>query len=65
MAHVIIIGASTGGLPTAYDIRKTLGKAHRVTVVSNTDIFHFVPSNPWVEVGWRNPKDTTFLISRQ
>jgi sulfide:quinone oxidoreductase len=62
MAHVVIIGASTGGLPAAYEIKETLGKSHEVTVVSNTDIFHFVPSNPWVAVGWRSRKDTTFPL---
>jgi len=62
MAHIVIIGASTGGLPTAYEVRELLGKEHEVTVVSNTDTFHFVPSNPWVAVGWRDRKDTSFKI---
>ena len=62
MAHVVIIGASTGGLPAAYDIQQTLGKSHRITVISNSDIFQFVPSNPWVAVGWRRREDTTFKL---
>ena len=62
MAHVVIIGASTGGLPVAYDIQQTLGKSHRITVISNSDIFQFVPSNPWVAVGWRRREDTTFKL---
>ena len=60
MAHVVIIGASTGGLPAAYEMRAALGAEHKVTVVSNTPVFHFVPSNPWVAVGWRKRKDTCF-----
>ncbi|MBI5587344.1 MAG: NAD(P)/FAD-dependent oxidoreductase [Deltaproteobacteria bacterium] len=64
MAKVVIIGASTGGLPAAYEIKHMLGKAHEVTVVSNTDIFHFVPSNPWVAVGWRKRKDTAFPLGK-
>lgn len=63
MAHVVIIGASTGGLPAAYEMREALGKEHKVTVISNTDTFHFVPSNPWVAVGWRNENDTTFKMA--
>jgi len=63
MAHVVIIGASTGGLPAAYEIKELLGKEHEVTVVSNTDTFHFVPSNPWVAVGWRSRKDTSFPLA--
>ena len=62
MAHVVIIGASTGGLPAAYEIKEMLGSQHQVTVISNTDTFHFVPSNPWVAVGWRSRSDTTFPI---
>jgi len=62
MAHVVIIGASTGGLPAAYEMREALGKEHKVTVISNTDTFHFVPSNPWVAVGWRTEKDTAFKL---
>lgn len=62
MAHIIIIGASTGGLPAAYEARAALGKEHKITVVSNTPVFHFVPSNPWIAVGWRKRKDTSFDI---
>ena len=62
MAKVVIIGASTGGLPAAYEIRAALGSAHNVTVISDTEIFHFVPSNPWVAVGWRNRKDISFPL---
>ena len=53
MAHVVIIGASTGGLPAAYEMKAELGDGHEVTVISNSATFHFVPSNPWVGVGWR------------
>ena len=62
MAKVVIIGASTGGLPAAYALRGILGSGHDVTVISNTETFHFVPSNPWVAVGWRMRKDTSFLL---
>ena len=31
MAHIIIIGASTGGLPSAYEIRALLDDSHHVT----------------------------------
>lgn len=63
MAHVVIIGASTGGLPAAYEIKELLGRKHEVTVISNTETFHFVPSNPWVAVGWRTRKDTSFPLA--
>lgn len=53
MAHVVIVGASTGGLPTAYELRDALGNDHRVSVVSNTPAFHYVHSYPLVALGWR------------
>ncbi len=63
MAHVVVIGASTGGLPFAYDIKKTLGKNHEVTVISNNPNFNFIPSNPWVAVGWRSEDDISFKLA--
>jgi len=63
MAHVIVIGASTGGLPAAYEMRALLDDAHQVTVISNTPLFHFVPSNPWVAVGWRKPQQISFELN--
>ncbi|AFJ02294.1 Sulfide-quinone reductase [Methylophaga frappieri] len=63
MAHIIIIGASTGGLPAAYELRSRLGSQHQITVVSNTPNFHFVPSNPWVALGWRKPADIQFALA--
>jgi sulfide:quinone oxidoreductase len=62
MARILIIGASTGGLPAAYELREALGPSHRITVVSNTDHFSFIPSNPWVAVGWRSRKDVSFPL---
>jgi len=66
MAHIAIIGANIGGLPAAYEIQEILQKEtpgdHKVTVVSNTPDFSFVPSNPWVAVGWRKREDTGFSL---
>ncbi|MDT8387831.1 MAG: FAD/NAD(P)-binding oxidoreductase, partial [Thiogranum sp.] len=62
MAHIVILGASTGGLPAAYDARDALGSEHEITVINLSDHFSFVPSNPWVGVGWRSRKDTSFPL---
>ena len=62
MAHIVVIGASTGGLPFAYDIKKTLGSGHKVTVISNNPNFNFIPSNPWLAVGWRSEEDISFEL---
>ncbi len=62
MAHVVIIGASTGGLPCAYDMKHKLGDQHDVTVINISPLFSFVPSNPWVAVGWRTRNQVTFEL---
>ncbi len=62
MAHIVILGAGTGGMPAAYEIKEAVGKGHKVTVINASDKFQFVPSNPWVAVGWRNREDITFEI---
>ncbi|WP_029524160.1 NAD(P)/FAD-dependent oxidoreductase [Polaromonas glacialis] len=62
MAHIIIIGAGTGGMPAAYELREQLGAQHQITVVNAVDYFQFVPSNPWVAVGWRQREAITFPI---
>ncbi len=62
MAHIVIMGAGTGGMPAAYEARDVLGREHKITVVNATDYFQFVPSNPWVGVGWRKRGDITFPI---
>jgi sulfide:quinone oxidoreductase len=62
MAHIVILGAGTGGMPAAYELRERLDKAHRMTVVNAVDYFQFVPSNPWLAVGWRDRESITFPI---
>ncbi len=62
MADIVILGAGTGGMPCAYEMREALGKEHTITVINASESFQFVPSNPWVAVGWRTAKDTTLPI---
>lgn len=54
MAHVIVLGAGLGGTIMAYELRDKLAREHDVSVVSQGTKYHFVPSNPWVGVGWRD-----------
>jgi sulfide:quinone oxidoreductase len=63
MAHIVIMGAGIGGMPVAYEMREMLPKEHRITVVNRTDYFQFVPSNPWVAVGWREREAVTLPIA--
>jgi len=62
MSHVVILGAGLGGLPAAYEVREALGSEHRVTVINASDSFQFVPSNPWLAVGWRQRDQISFPL---
>ena len=62
MAHIVILGAGLGGMPAAYELRNELDPSHQVTVVNALEDFQFVPSNPWLAVGWRERKTVTFPI---
>jgi len=51
--RIVILGAGLGGAIAAFEIREAVGDRADVSVVSQGDTFHFVPSNPWVAVHWR------------
>ena len=63
MAHVVVLGAGTGGLPATYELRSVRGSGHKITLINAVDYFQFVPSNPWVSVGWRKRNDTAFPLA--
>jgi sulfide:quinone oxidoreductase len=59
MSHIVVLGGGIGGLSCAYELKKTLRKQDRITLVSNKPFFQFTPSNPWVAVKWRAKDDIT------
>lgn len=69
--NIAIVGASFGGLSTAYELRRRLGPDQaRITVVSKQSRFVFVPSLPWVAMGTRTLEQISLdvappLASRQ
>ncbi|MEW6132001.1 MAG: FAD-dependent oxidoreductase [Pseudomonadota bacterium] len=63
MTHVVVLGAGIAGIPAAYALKSGLGRNDEVTVVSDKDYFHFVPSNPWIAMGWRNRADIAFPVA--
>ena len=63
MAHIVILGAGIGGMPAAFEMREMLPKEHKVTVINALDYFQFVPSNPWLAVGWRKREDVVLQIA--
>jgi sulfide:quinone oxidoreductase len=63
MSHVVILGAGLGGTIMAYEVKEKLRREDRLTVVNLGTAYSFVPSNPWVAVGWREPQDITVDLS--
>jgi sulfide:quinone oxidoreductase len=59
MSRIVVVGAGTGGVPAAYELKAALGRDHEVTLINASSRFQFVPSNPWVAVGWREPGDVS------
>jgi sulfide:quinone oxidoreductase len=53
MAEIVIMGAGLGGVIMAYEMKDQMRPEDRLTVVTRDPVYHFVPSNPWVAVGWR------------
>lgn len=65
MAHIVILGAGTGGMSGAYEIREALkDNEHTITLINEREEFQFVPSNPWIAVGWRDERETTIPIKK-
>jgi sulfide:quinone oxidoreductase len=54
MAHVVVLGAGLGGTIMAYELRDNLSRSDRVSIINKGSKYSFVPSNPWVAVGWRD-----------
>ncbi|MGD9880234.1 MAG: NAD(P)/FAD-dependent oxidoreductase [Reyranella sp.] len=57
MPRIIVLGAGIGGISMAYELREKVGRHAEILVVSDSEWFHFVPSNPWVALRWRKPED--------
>lgn len=64
MAHIVVLGAGLGGSIMAYELSEQIRKEDRITVITKDPIYHFVPSNPWVAVGWRKREDVTIDLAQ-
>ncbi|HQV63274.1 MAG TPA: FAD-dependent oxidoreductase, partial [Anaerolineales bacterium] len=62
MAKVLVIGAGFAGHTAALYLGDRIGKQHEITVISNRDVFGYVPSWVWVGVGHMKPEQTIFKL---
>jgi len=65
MSHIVVVGAGIAGTAAAFELRDALSPSHRVTLVNPDDTFRFVPSNPWIAVGWRKRDDIIAKLGPQ
>lgn len=63
MAHIVVLGAGLGGAIMAYEMKDQLRAEDTITVVTKDAKYHFVPSNPWIAVGWRKREDITIDLA--
>ena len=57
MARIVVLGAGLGGVIMAYEVREAVRRQDEVIVINENDFYQFVPSNPWMVVGWRKRSD--------
>jgi sulfide:quinone oxidoreductase len=59
---IVVLGAGLGGMPAAYELREALDRKHDIIVINAQDFFEFVPSIPWLAVGWRKREAITLPV---
>jgi sulfide:quinone oxidoreductase len=57
MSEVVVLGAGLSGTIMAYELVPQLRREDKLTVIGQGPRYHFVPSNPWVAIGWRQRED--------
>jgi sulfide:quinone oxidoreductase len=60
---VVVLGAGTGGVVVARELRRRLDDADRVVVVDRSPVYRFAPSFLWVLTGTREAGDVTRDLS--
>ena len=62
--RIVVLGGSFGGLVAAHELRRLLpGGRREITVVARDDSFVFIPSLPWVAMGWRTMEQISFPLA--
>lgn len=57
MAKILILGGGTGGLVVANKLARGLrGTDHEITLVDRSPYHYFMPSFPWVALGFKEPE---------
>ncbi len=62
--RIVIVGGSFGGINAAYALRRKLRDRAEITLISREAEFTFIPSLPWVILGWRDPARLHVSLAR-
>ncbi len=60
MKTILILGGNFGGMTSAFELKRKVGKEARIVVVSRQKTFIYIPSLIWVPFGRRKVSDITF-----
>src|SRR4030042_1077802 len=52
---IVVLGGGVGGLVASNELRKRLGREHRIVLVDRDTRHIFAPSFTWLMLGWRTP----------
>lgn len=61
--QIVVLGGGLGGTIAAYELKETLKDRAEIRLVSDSARFSFVPSNPWVAVGWREADEVQIELA--
>ncbi len=64
MSRIVILGAGLGGVIMAYEMKEAAGPKDEIVVINEGATYCFVPSNPWVAVGWRKGEEITVDLTK-
>jgi sulfide:quinone oxidoreductase len=53
---IVVLGGGLGGTIASYEIKAAAKGRAEVLMVSDSETYSFIPSNPWVAVRWREAK---------
>jgi len=62
MVDIAVIGGSFGGVNAALELARLLKGKARITLFCDMDQFVFIPSLPWLSLGWRTAEDITLPL---
>lgn len=65
MSRIVVLGAGIAGISATFELAATLPKGHTIMLINPRPSFQFVPSNPWVAVGWRTREEVSTPLDEQ